>query len=61
MNTVEEKIRNFTKEVEASENLCPQHNVPMLTGYSKKTGKPYSYRDDNGRRCFGRGFMPPKQ
>lgn len=60
MNTTEEKIRNFTKDVEASENLCPQHNVPMLKGFSKAKNKPYSYHDENGMRCFGKGYLPPK-
>jgi hypothetical protein len=59
MNTHEEKLQNFAKDYEASQNLCPEHQIPMLEGFSKKTNKPYKYHDTNGMRCFGKGYMPP--
>ncbi len=59
METNEQKVANFAREYEANEGLCPEHNVPMLSGFSKKISRPYKYHDDNGQRCFGKGYKPP--
>jgi hypothetical protein len=61
MNTDAERLQNFTKEYEADANKCPIHNAPMIEGKSKKPPyRPYSYHDENGQRCFGKGYLPPK-
>ena len=39
MNTTEEKIKNFTAEVEASESACPKCGNPLKESWSKDKTK----------------------
>lgn len=49
----------FTREpVSEKTKECLIHEVEMIEAISTKTGNPYwSHKDENGKRCFGKGFM----
>lgn len=49
----------FTREpVSEKTKECLVHEVEMIEAISTKTGNPYwSHKDENGKRCFGKGFM----
>ena len=49
-----------TQPPPAPTKICSVHNIPMASGVSKKTGKPYDYHDISGERCFGRGIVPKR-
>lgn len=39
--------------------LAVHAGIPTKQGFSKKTGKPYWYHDnESGERCFGDGYLP---